>query len=113
MGENARERLYSIAKRALTERGFRADFGPSVLEEVESLTPLAPDDPSIRDLRGMLWCSIDNQDSRDLDQLTVAEPLGGGAARILVAIADVDAHVTHRPDDPPAAFDGSHFAQRR
>ena len=47
----------------------------------------------IRDLRALLWCSIDNDDSRDLDQLSVAEPLAGGARRILVAVADVDATV--------------------
>ncbi len=49
--------------------------------------------PAIRDLRGLLWSSIDNDDSRDLDQLTVAAPLAGGAVKVLVAIADVDALV--------------------
>jgi exoribonuclease R len=48
---------------------------------------------SARDLRNLLWCSIDNDASRDLDQLTVAEALPGGAEKILVAIADVDAVV--------------------
>src|SRR6186713_149525 len=42
------------------------------------------------DLRAMPWCSIDNDDSRDLDQLTVCEPLADGSVRIHVAIADVD-----------------------
>ena len=51
------------------------------------------DDPEIRDLRGLFWASIDNDDSEDLDQLTVAEPLPGGAVKIWVAIADVDALV--------------------
>src|SRR5437899_2626870 len=50
-------------------------------------------DASIRDLRGLIWCSIDNDDSRDLDQLTVAEDLGGGNVRAMVAVADVDALV--------------------
>jgi len=47
----------------------------------------------VRDLRSLLWCSIDNDDSRDLDQLTFAEPLGDGRNRICVAVADVDAVV--------------------
>ena len=47
----------------------------------------------VRDLRDRLWASIDNDDSRDLDQLTVAEALEGGRTRILVAVADVDALV--------------------
>jgi exoribonuclease-2 len=54
---------------------------------------VGPVDPTIRDLRGRLWCSIDNDDSRDLDQLTVAESLPAGATKIFVAIADVDAKV--------------------
>ena len=48
---------------------------------------------NVRDLRNLLWASIDNDDSRDLDQLTVAESLAGGQVRILVAVADVDALV--------------------
>ncbi|MGH7925352.1 MAG: RNB domain-containing ribonuclease, partial [Candidatus Binatus sp.] len=53
----------------------------------------APSDSSLRDLRGLLWASIDNDDSLDLDQLSVADQLPGGAVKILVAIADVDAIV--------------------
>ena len=44
-------------------------------------------------MRSLLWASIDNDDSRDLDQLTVAQPIGGGTVRILVAISEVDALV--------------------
>ncbi len=55
--------------------------------------PATPDGKPISDLRELLWCSIDNDDSRDLDQLTVAEALPGGSVKILVAIADVDALV--------------------
>jgi len=49
--------------------------------------------PAIRDLRDLLWASIDNDDSRDLDQLTVAKPSGAGVVTILVAVVDVDATV--------------------
>ncbi len=52
-----------------------------------------PPERQIRDLRSLLWASIDNDDSRDLDQLTVAEAMPAGQVKILVAIADVDAVV--------------------
>ncbi len=75
-------------------RGLLADFSPEALAETAALAGAAKDaSASIRDLRGLLWASIDNDDSRDLDQLSVAEPLAGGAVKILVAIADVDASV--------------------
>jgi len=90
-----RHDLTAIAWRVMTERGLLPDFSPAVMGEVaRSQAATADGDPGARDLRGLLWCSIDNDDSRDLDQLTVAEPLPGGAVRILVAIADVDAAVT-------------------
>jgi exoribonuclease-2 len=47
----------------------------------------------IRDLRGLLWCSIDDDESKDLDQLSVAMEIGDGSVRVFVAIADVDALV--------------------
>jgi len=78
----------------MTERGLQPDFSAEARAEVEAITkPAAESSPGIRDLTGLLWCSIDNDDSRDLDQLSVAEPLSGGAAKVLVAVADVDAIV--------------------
>jgi len=75
----------------MIERGLLPDFLPAVLTEIEAIGQAASErDASIRDLRGLLWASIDNDDSRDLDQLSVAEVLPGGAVKILVAIADVD-----------------------
>lgn len=75
-------------------RGLLPDFSPAVVLEVSALTRSATKRTSaIRDLRNRLWCSIDNDDSRDLDQLTVAESLDAGAVKILVAVADVDALV--------------------
>src|SRR6185436_2740078 len=55
--------------------------------------PDAPPGDGRTDLRDLLWCSIDNDDSLDLDQLTVAEPLGNGRTRVSIAIADVAAYV--------------------
>ena len=86
--------LKAIAHRAMRDRGLLPDFSAAVLGEVGRLQAATADgDAGARDLRALLWCSIDNDDSRDLDQLTVAEPLPGGAVNILVAIADVDALV--------------------
>ncbi len=76
----------------MIDRGLLPDFSDEVKGEVGRIkSPAIEKDPKIRDLRGLLWASIDNDDSEDLDQLTVTEPLPGGATKILVAIADVDA----------------------
>jgi VacB/RNase II family 3'-5' exoribonuclease len=89
-----RHRLKAIAHEAMIERGLLPDFSPAVLAETDAIaTAAATTDPSIRDLRSLLWCSIDNDDSLDLDQLTVAEPKANGSAKILVAVADVDSIV--------------------
>ena len=89
-----RAHLKAIARRAMIDRGLLPDFSDEVKAEVGRITsPAIENDPRIRDLRGLLWASIDNDDSEDLDQLTVAEPLPGGAVKILVAIADVEAIV--------------------
>ncbi|HZE35950.1 MAG TPA: ribonuclease catalytic domain-containing protein, partial [Candidatus Eisenbacteria bacterium] len=89
-----RGRLRAIARRVMVERGLEADFSPAAKAETDALSgPAKEADPPVRDLRGRLWCSIDNDDSRDLDQLSVAEPSTDGAVRILVAVADVDALV--------------------
>ena len=86
--------LVRIATHAMTERGLEPDFSERVLAQVASLSgPAREDDAAIRDLTHLLWCSIDNDDSLDLDQLTACEPLALGAVRLWVAIADVDALV--------------------
>jgi exoribonuclease-2 len=87
--------LQSIAYRAMIERGLLPDFSAQVLAELDGIqSPAAAmNGESVRDLTDRLWASIDNDDSRDLDQLTAAEALPGGQVKLLVAIADVDALV--------------------
>jgi exoribonuclease-2 len=93
---NSRDRLRRIARQAMLARGLFPDFSAQASRELDLISaPAVPAASSVRDLRGLLWASIDNDDSRDLDQLSVAEALAGGTVRILVAIADVDALV-HR-----------------
>jgi exoribonuclease-2 len=87
-----RDQLKGIARRAMLERGLLPDFSAEVVAETGSITkPAAASDSSLKDLRHLMWASIDNDDSLDLDQLSVAEQLQEGAVKILVAIADVDA----------------------
>ena len=86
--------LERIARRVMTERGFLVDFSDAALNELEKIAHAdqAAESPG-KDLRHLLWASIDNDDSLDLDQLTVAETLPDKAVKILVAVADVDALV--------------------
>ncbi len=86
-----RELLQRIAHRAMLQRGLLPDFSREALAELDRIqSPAAINDEHFRDLRGLLWASIDNDDSRDLDQLTVAEAVPGDRVKILVAVADVD-----------------------
>jgi exoribonuclease II len=89
-----RERLREVAIRAMRERGLDPEFPADARAQVAAIPgpPRTTEEP-VRDLRALLWCSIDNDDSRDLDQLSVAEPLPSGDVKVLVAIADVDAAV--------------------
>lgn len=86
--------LENIAHRVMLERGLLPDFSAEVLAEVDRIEgPALTGGVPARDLRALPWCSIDNDDSLDLDQLTVAEAMQDGTTRILVAVADVDALV--------------------
>jgi len=93
--QHHRAQLEAIAHRVMIERGLLPDFSPNALAELEQLpAPTASIHAgALRDLRGLLWCSIDNDDSRDLDQLTVAIPTPDDNVKILVAVADVDSIV--------------------
>ena len=93
-GNRHRDILKRIAHKAMLERDLLPDFSAGVLAQLERInTPASMDNALPRDLRNLPWCSIDNDDSLDLDQLTVAEVMPGGKAKVLVAVADVDALV--------------------
>src|SRR5215475_3378765 len=86
--------LLDRARRALLELGFLPDFPPDAEAQVAALQRTGTPHPKdVQDLRGLLWSSIDNPDSMDLDQLEWAEAGPDGSIRVLVAIADVDALV--------------------
>jgi VacB/RNase II family 3'-5' exoribonuclease len=86
--------LERIARRVMRERGFAPDFSAAALEELKRMHEVAGGPETAgKDLRRLLWASIDNDDSLDIDQLTTAEVLPGQQVRILVAVADVDALV--------------------
>jgi len=87
-----RSTLRRIARRAMIERGLLPDFSHAALAELDGIRATAAGSSVWpRDMRNLPWASIDNDDSRDLDQLTVAETMPEGTVKILVAIADVDA----------------------
>jgi exoribonuclease-2 len=94
--------LHQIAVEAMRSRGLLPAFAPQALQEAEAARRAGPErNGAIRDLRHLTWFSIDNDDTRDLDQLSVAEALPAGTTRLLVAVADVDAMVR-----PGGAVDG-------
>src|ERR1700693_865706 len=96
MPDNGSPNLNSIARNAMISRGLLPDFSKEDEQEAKAISAPAActKDPSVRDLRKWLWFSIDNDDSRDLDQLTYAEhDPSTGVDKIYIAIADVDALV--------------------
>lgn len=93
MSPSNRALLVEIARRVMLDRGLWPDYDPAVQAQVADMSGATADMDNLPDLRSLPWCSIDNDDSRDLDQLSVAEAIGDGLVRILVAIADVDALV--------------------
>jgi exoribonuclease-2 len=86
-----RNDLQRVAHRALLERDLLDVFDGSAIDQLDGIRgPAEENGVDIRDLRGLPWCSIDNDESKDLDQLSAALQLGDGSVRIFVAIADVD-----------------------
>ena len=88
--------LQAIAKDVMRQHGFEPDFPPVVQQQLAQLRanpPAITASVTVRDLRSLLWSSIDNDTSRDLDQIEVAERLPNGDTKVLVGIADLDAFV--------------------
>ncbi len=80
----------------MLDRGLLPDFSAEALAELDRIQSAAsPQEEPARDLADLLWASIDNDNSLDLDQLTVAQAQAGDQVKVLVAIADVDALVVH------------------
>jgi exoribonuclease-2 len=87
--------LVAAAHAAMIEHGFQPDYPAGTDTELASIQahPELPAAPGAQDLRSLLWSSIDNDTSKDLDQIEWAEQLPDGRIRVLVGVADVDARV--------------------
>jgi exoribonuclease-2 len=88
--------LQAVAKDVMRQHGFAPDFPPAVQQQLADLRahpPAIAAGGDVRDLRNRLWSSIDNDTSRDLDQIEVAERLPNGDVKVWIGIADVDAYV--------------------
>ncbi|MEP7219709.1 MAG: RNB domain-containing ribonuclease [Bacteroidota bacterium] len=111
MHQNQPPDLQTMAMRAMIHAGFSPDIPAPAREQIADLGDVMARemaDPHMRDLRDLLWSSIDNDDTRDLDQIEFAERLPDGTIRLLVAIADVDACVPKgSPIDLFAARNGT------
>jgi VacB/RNase II family 3'-5' exoribonuclease len=99
--------LQAIARQVMIQHGFEPDFPPPVQQQLSTLKTHAPavaPNGQVRDLRNLLWSSIDNDTSKDLDQIEIAQQLPSGDVQVLVGIADVDAFVLRdTPIDSHAA----------
>ena len=98
MNGSQKQQLITIARNAMRAYGFQPDFPPGAVAQANAAPPDATMSPGVRDLRSLPWSSIDNDDSRDLDQIEVCVT-DDGVTRVLVGIADVDALV---PSGSPA-----------
>lgn len=98
--------LQATARQIMQKNGFEPDFPPQVSQQLASLKEQSQSraDGKVRDLRNLLWSSIDNDTSRDLDQIEVAEQSSNGDVKVMIGIADVDAYVSKlTPIDEHAA----------
>lgn len=98
--------LQAMAAQVMMEHGFEPEFPAAVTQQLSQISGRNPLDgaKNVRDLRSLLWSSIDNDTSRDLDQIEVVEQLPNGDVKVMVGIADVDAFVAKStPIDEHAA----------
>ena len=106
---NSHVDLQAVSKQVMMQYGFEPGFPPEIAQQLAQLKanpPNAVPGPDIRDLRNLLWSSIDNDTSRDLDQIEYAERVPDGQIKILIGIADVDAFVPKgSPIDKHAAIE--------
>ena len=107
MPSNAHIDLQAIARDVMRQHGFNPDFPPTVQQQLADLRahpPAIATSNDVIDLRDRLWSSIDNDTSRDLDQIEVAEKLPNGNVKVMIGIADLDSYVPqHSPIDQHAA----------
>jgi VacB/RNase II family 3'-5' exoribonuclease len=82
--------LAGAARRAVSTAGFETDIDASAKQQLDRISGPAPVEPAVKDLRDQPWSSIDNTESRDLDQIEMAEQLPDGSIRVVVGVADVD-----------------------
>jgi VacB/RNase II family 3'-5' exoribonuclease len=100
--------MHAAARRIVVAGGFEPDLPPPARDQLDRLTGPAPAAAGVRDLRDRPWSSIDNDESRDLDQIEHAEQLGNGDIRVVVGIADVDSLVGRgTPLDAHAAINAT------
>src|SRR5438552_16251812 len=109
--------LAAMARQEMIDEGFHPDFPADAAQQVKTLQSQAASSrpevsDGVRDLRALLWSSIDNDTSRDLDQAEVAERVNGGI-RVMIAIADVDSDVPvgspidrHAADETTSVYTG-------
>jgi VacB/RNase II family 3'-5' exoribonuclease len=109
LNANPNINLQAISKQVMMQYGFEPDFPPAIAQQLAQLKVQPPNTapgPDVRDLRNLLWSSIDNDTSRDLDQIEYAERTPGGEIKVMVGIADVDAFVPkNSPIDKHAAIE--------
>jgi exoribonuclease-2 len=102
---NAHVNLHAVALRVMQQYGFDPEFSPQSEEQVAKLEANPPSSSNgLKDLTSLLWSSIDNDTSRDLDQVEYAEKNGDGSYKVLIGIADVDSFV---PKGSPIDIDAA------